>query len=263
MGRVWISLFALVFCVQWPQAALATFDIQLLEFQIIGENAFFDDFEDGLRFNPPTLFLGVLDGVTTESGGALQFNDADGAAQFENILFDRVASPGPFTDGGGGSVLTARWGADLGPNEIIALAIWNPALDDRRLAFRISAPDASGLIGGGASPCAGLQASYQPGNFGTSISGCDAIDPADITGDILLQLVLDDERNEARASYSIDGGMNFVTQSGFDFVPGPVSIFAGPEVVTIAAGSVPEPTTALLLAISLSGLAWSGRSRQL
>ena len=251
-------LLALLATLCWPSGAFATaFDIQLLEFQIIGENAFFDDFEDGQRDSPPTSFLFTESGVTTESAGALQFTDADGFAQSGNVLFDRVlASPAFFTDGGGGSVLTARWASDLGSNGLVTFAIWDPGFSDRTLAFRIGTTDPGDLIGGVSSPCAGLQASVQPGNFGTALSGCDAIDPAGVTGDIVLQLVLDDERNEARVLYSVDGGMTFVAQSGFDVVPGSVSIFAGPEVVIMAAGAIiPEPSTAALLICAILAMA--------
>ena len=263
-STVLLALFATL-C--WPQTALATgFDFQLLEFQIIGENAFFDDFEDGLRDSAPTSRLLPSRGVVTESGGALQF---DGAltpplpsGTLPDFLNTNVRFDTLFTDGGGGAVITATWGPAVPSVDYtgFALALDSPNSQGRFFffAFDLGRLDQAGVT----SPCGnGVQVTFS--FVGTSVGGCDSFDPADVTGNSVLKLILDDERDEVRGLYSIDGGKTFTSLTGFDVPPQSADLFEfGPVAsLRILGLGVPEPATATLLLCAALALA-KARSRR-
>ena len=194
-------------------------------FEITGnlsQNAI-DEFNDGViapwTVQDPTAQEG--NGIVTlKSPGALyngQFNDFI-ITQERSAIDLTPASGAPFfvRNGNGDYQATSRWVSTLpGLNQSFGMTLDQEEADggEFTISFGNSGPDVAGVFGGGPS---GLgigfsviknidlnQAQYQ------AVS----INPADITGDILLRLSFDDANNRVTASYSLDG-VNF--QSPFN-----------------------------------------------
>jgi len=272
--RRWVGLTVLGGMTAFgTQDALAGgFDFRLLELEVVGQSAFFDDFEDGLRFSaPPTSILLDLGNfstnnrtVTVESGGALIFTDTDGARQFtsengiplvnDGVRYDNVPR---FLDGAGNYTILATL-APVTPTEsyqafLLDLTAFDVSPQER---FLFGFDWRSDQLEFG-SPCG---SGFQAWAFvADAYLACNGIDPAAVTGDIVMKLTVNDTTNELNYLYSTDGGATFLAMSEFEFSGAqvanfpPLAFFGSGSGVTlniVAEGLLPEPHVALLLLIA-------------
>jgi hypothetical protein len=212
-----------------PQPIATGFDFDLLRLEITGQNAFSDEFEDGQRHVHPTRSLVDIEGTTTEAEGALVFRDSDGTSSpFWYALRDLVVFDRTFQSGRGSAEITATISPLTPGSYQQALGL----LFDRRgspVVFSIEWLDEDL---GFKTPCSGsLQATLRSGSrpIRSEVLACDAIDPASVTGDIVLKARLDDESDELRISYSTDGGQSFVSDTEFEVVAPAQSILGEGE----------------------------------
>ena len=242
-----------------PALAGSIYDFRILELEVTGQNAFLDDFEDGIRSAPPTsLLLDSLSSVQTENGGALILTDADGTNRrvIDGITFvgDQIRFEPLFSDGGGSSEIVATL-APFTPNDnwqdfnIRARSILR-----RGITFGV---EWNPQLAGFSSPCGPSFAAYVFNPSSGDYLGCNSINPKDVIGDILTSVAFDDESNSLSFRYSIDGGASFVSMTDFDFSVKSIEDFpplSQPFFFDLNANAVPEPHSAPLLLIAAGAI---------
>jgi hypothetical protein len=220
-------------------ASAGGFDFDLLELEVTGQNEFFDDFEDGNRFTPPTsLMIDFGDTVTTESDGALKFTDVDGSIDCNAHPVLPDCGEGLPWRNDGVRITNALWANGAGSAEFTAtFAPFTPTSEYQAVGIGFGAgsnvsfgidwhPEQIGFP----SPCGtGPEAFFlNPRQFGAvrgPFEGCNSIDPSAIVENVILKAIFDDENNQLLLSYSTDGGATFIALSEFDV---PVSAIAFP-----------------------------------
>ncbi len=85
-------------------------------------------------------------------------------------------------------------------------------------------------------------------------------DETDIMGDILLQLVFDDNTSAFNAAFSLDGGTTMVVPFT-SIVTGPI-VSGNWSFGAESFSAVPEPSTLLLMATGLAGLGFASRKKK-
>ena len=142
----------------------------------------------------------------------------------DDLLFFALS----FLDGAGDVEITATLAPvtpSANPQTFALILDQDPSIEPVFGIWRRVNPD---LI---SSPCGvGLQALVgllpQDGSGDPAeVLGCDAIDPAAVTGNIVLKFIVDDQSNEIHSLYSIDGGANFIDSLSFDAPTGPITGF--------------------------------------
>lgn len=186
---------------------------RLNHFDISGDLNFSDDFEDGLRNSPPTASLIDSFGNTTEGGGALQFDSSDGGFL--------VVHP-PFPDALRDVAVFNQAVVDLPTGGTTAQARFQPMLAE--IAGGTSA-DAYGMFitsfSGGAFLAIAQDFFGNPSavflDAAGTVYGADNINLPGVTGDIVLELALDQSTDLVTPRYSIDGGTSFVEYGAWSF----------------------------------------------
>ena len=267
--RRWMGLGLLggVILAFGPQGALAAgFDFRLLDLEITGQHAFFDDFEDGNRLGGTARLIDRQGSITTESDGALNFTDADGTwlrtfSDGFQWYQDRVNYGRVFLDQGGSVDFIATL-APVTPTEDLQLFVITAFSGFQTYDFGIS----FGTIGGGAGgPCGTGLAAEVFDITAESLLGCDAISSSEATGNLILKVTWNDANNTIEYLYSADGGVSFTSMTDFD-VPVDMSLGFPPSGFTYqfnlnAVGLLPEPHAALLLLLG-AGIGIGTRRRR-
>ncbi len=234
----------------------------LNQIDIFGDLNFSDDFGDGLRNSPPTSSLIDQLGNTTEAGGALQFDSSDGGflfslPPFPDALRDQVIFNQPVADLiSGGTTLQAHFQPML-----TAIAVGSIA--DLYGIFITSF--AGGAFLNVAQDFFGNPSVVYLDEM-SNVIGIDAINLAGVTGDIVLDLSLDQSTDLVTPRYSIDGGVSFEEYGTWDFASGLIDVdytplFAGDFVALGAYGqtAVPIPAAVWFFASALGVVGWVGR----
>lgn len=269
--------FTAALCLGIAGPAAAAF--QLNQFSVFGDANFFDDFEDAV----PTTMINFTGSTTTESGGAVIFSPSDGGIllggggstpYLRDEVFANVLLPNPPT---GGTSITGWFDSDLSQ-------LTNNPLDTSS-GFGITALgtgtgaqlgvfnnfDLAGtnLLPSGESVTPTIF--FNDLTFGGALNGYDRLDPGTIVGDIVLSMFVDSLTNLIFPSYSIDGGLTYITAdqwdsaSDFGTFAGTV-IYPNPnDVIGTAFGQtavVPLPPAFALLVAPLGMLAALSRRRR-
>lgn len=233
------------------------FDYALDAVSVSGNLNFSDDFGDGLRNSPPTSAFADYNGtVTVEQGGFLILNSTNGSfprpdlGVNENWIEGLVDLTTPIVDGGmGTTVLSASFRPDVPP----------AGLDGSMLSHYGVVLGTAGLQ----SVEIGVQNLFDVAvrifffdNRTGGFLGQDAIPPSSITGDIVLELVVDHATDTVLPRYSVDGGTTFVDGAdwGQAATPGPIYDTGNDAFASFFAFGVPEPSVYLLLRIGLACL---------
>lgn len=231
----------------------AAFSWQLDSLEANGDVSFYDDFGDGTLSLPPTSQLSVFLGMVTESGGALQFTDADGTGvssnPFPGTFRDTVLLNSSIPDNGSGTTwngvfipnLTAMASLPLGSG--YGIQINNAGNFDFEQATLSVVSDGIGNTG------IGLYNSLNQLVEGVYINST--------LGNIVLSLNATPASNLITASYSIDGGSNFNTFSNTISINGDLHAWAFGQVTT-----VPVPPAVWLFSSGLFGLIGIARRKK-
>ncbi len=243
------------------------FDYALDEFRMTGNVAFFDDFEDGSRTTPPTsAFVDYRGTVTVEAGGFLVLDSDNGSFPRPDLgqnlewVEGLVDAPQLVDGGSGASTISASFRPDVPPPGFVdgtMFSHYGIYLGTEGLqGVEITLDQAfSGL----------LRISFYDNRLFPSAAGrlgTAAVLVSSITGNIVLELVIDHAIDTVLPRYSVDGGATFVDGVDWNLParPGPVfDVGSEASVSLFAFGAIPEPGTALLLCGGLIGLAAHGR----
>lgn len=225
-ARVAGALLLLPWLLASPALAAENFEFAALRFEVAGNGAFVDEFDDGLRDAAPTADLFDRGGTRVhESAGTLWFRPADGAsASFGEIFVsDQVTCRRPIRRGAGNSDVRAHFRDDR-PAEYYAFYGLQIA------GVSVAATGAGGTVSLLVEPCDRLRVEDPSlascgGHAGAAavvlrldqtLQAYDLLPPAPIAQGILLRLEIDDATRRVRASYSLDGGASFVPRTSFD-----------------------------------------------
>jgi len=241
-------------------AAVPDFDFEFESVAVSGSVSFADDFEDGLRNSPPTsLLVDDADGTTTlEEGGVLVMSTADGSAETVDgntvLRSDTVVlETMPIINAGSGS--TTVTGA-LSPS----FSTSSPARTIRFAGVELASTTGSDRTEVGVFLASrSVTIAWLEVVAGTrSLLGSHTLGRDDVTGDIVVEISLDQALDSAVVRYSPDGGANFVEQGSWDTPPVAGSFDFDQDLFaqwTAFAEVVPEPSSAVLGATSLAVLA--------
>lgn len=212
--------------------ANAAFSWQLDYLEASGDVNFSDDFSDGILDVAPTSQLSVFLGTVTESGGALQFSDSDGAGlssiPLPGTLRDTVLLNSVIPDSGSGTT----WTGSFIPN-LSSMAALPPSS-----GYGIQINNA-----GNANFSQATLGVFSDGNGNTGVglfSFSQLIDSAIINstaGNIVLSLDADPANDLISGSYSTDGGGSFNSLAGVISIPGDLRAWAFGQ-ITPATGVV-------------------------
>jgi hypothetical protein len=241
-------------------------------FEFVGNlpGYFVDEFDDGVL--APWI---LSDGTAAESGGVITLSDpgfVSGPVRFKHLFLTTEVSTvflpvfQLIADGAGDFQATSTWVPVVpAQNQFYSMhaAISTLAGADLQL-IELGVTNAGPLIADALGISAGLYIT-----FSTSVGGgidvptqFATIAEGDITGDILLSLFFDDIADQFTGAFSLDGGATVRSFAPFESRLGE-GIFDNWEfaVGSVDAQVIPEPSTLLLLASGLAGLAGFGRKR--
>jgi len=263
-----------------PSEAAYSFSVK--SFEVTGnlsQNAV-DEFDNGI-----IAPWAVWDPTVTEANGVVTFQNPGGAygpAQNNNVIITQersgihlspgVADPFFVQDGNGDFQATSRWGPTLPgfvPDgslgygmELYRSAFLGPGQEEFYLNIGNSDSLVRSFFGEPSGSPGGLGIGFSRivndwPTQGSLIGQSVAIDPADITGDILFRLAYDDASDLVTASFSLDGGVIF--QSPFSPM---ASSLAGNSTIEwdlysdsfAAVTAVPVPAAVWLFGSGLLGL---------
>jgi hypothetical protein len=222
MGRASAVSMSVLLCSVAPVPAgsgFASYEYQVDSFEIIGNlpgnaiDEFDDDVLDGWCIAAPTVVEanGV---VTLMTPGALrcEVNFPGITLELERSTLETCDSSRFRVQGGSGDfTATSRWvSAVPEQNELYGMGLFYDVLDvDKDINLRIynvepAIADAVGVPSGLAMWFEKYEGSGPVGDIQAV-----PISEKDITGDVLLRLIFDDDANEIMAEFSLDGGMTF------------------------------------------------------
>jgi hypothetical protein len=244
--------------------------------EILGNSfgTFVDNFDDNVL--DPSVW-GVRNPTVVESGGVVTFSspgnirggcsngycmtqESSGIATDNHAVFD---GQGDFT-------WTSTWLPGLpNPNQLFGVGFSYaciPGVEQCNGGLGMAVGNIEGIVADilGLSPGLNLffYGGFQPPqiplyNYAQAFS----ISPADITGEIVMQLAFNDSTDIVNAAFSLDGGASFLTP----FSPvqtGPIGLgilSAGAQSWSLR--SVPEPSTPTLFAVGIVGLGFAYRRK--
>lgn len=268
----WLVLLAAglhLFLAWVPAADAVDFEFRVDRFELTGNvpGSIADEFNDD-DLAPWTTVRGTAE----EVGGYAILKSPGETIPFSenpNLVFERsdIAAPSTFhvLDEAGSFIATSTWSPLIPelPGEHYALYLVyqiGPSLAEE---IAIGIGNYSPEIVGPDGPV-GLRIGQQRTIWGTGPASLEdfethVIDAADVTGDILLRIEFDDTTNRTTQSFSLDGGLTFVTpfssiQSSISPLYSATFALSGDPAVLI-----PEPGTGLLFAAGLAGLAAARR----
>jgi len=241
----------------------AGFDYALDELCMTGNVDFSDDFEDGSRTTPPTAaFVDYLSTITVEQDGFLVLSSANGSYPRPDLgaeldwIGGLVDAP-LIVDGGSGiSTITASFRPDIPPVGLdgihfphYGIFLGTEGLQAVEILIQ-GLPSALSVI---------FFDNRTQQRLGTAF-----VPASSVTGNIVLELIVDHASDTVVPRYSVDGGATFV--AGVDWFdpagPGPVFDVRDDAFVSFfALGVVPEPGTGLMLATGLLALVGFARRR--
>jgi len=227
------------------------FEYALDEFEVTGNLAFYDDFEDGLRDSPPTsALLDWQTSVSVEQDGHLILDSDNGFILRPDIgvgwIQGLVELSTKLPDGGTG---TSTFAVSVRPD---VPGLW----PDHYGIVLEEYPDRGGIELGvrrlGTSDF--LEIFFLDNE--TSVRLATDLPPiASLSGNIVLEMIVDHATDTVLPRYSVDGGVTF--KGGADWLqsalPGPIYVTEDEADVVFFAFGVPEPSVYLLLA---TGLVW-------
>lgn len=247
------------------------FDYGLDELRVTGNLEFLDDFEDGSRTTPPTsAFVDYRSTVTVEGDGLLILDSDNGSFPRPDLgvnlewIEGLVDLTPPIVDGGSGTTrISASFRPDVPPegfdgrmNSHYGIVLGTEGFQSVEIGI--------GNVLGFPNVFFYDNRIFADPTTGGSL-GQDYVFPlSSITGNIVLELVIDHASDSVLPRYSVDGGATFV--EGADWIyaarPGPVFDTGNEAFVSFFAfGEVPEPGTLCLLGGGLAGLSAYGRRR--
>jgi len=266
LGLVTSGLVMAAAVITAAQTSSADAIFEFESFTVTGSITFDDDFEDDLRDSLPTsLLVDQADGTATvEEGGALVLSDSDGSADTfigsAILRADTVSLESmPITNSGSGSttVTGSVMRTFVAPTELqttqFAGVQFGSTTDSDVTTLGVRLTDHSVAIVW-LEIVAGVRV----------FLGSDSFTRDDTTGDIVLELSLDQSTDSAVARYSLDGGSTFVEQGDWESPPltgrfdFDQDLFAQ---LMASAETVPEPSASLLGAASLAVLSLLARIR--
>jgi hypothetical protein len=250
--------------------AWSAFEFALDFYSVTGDGVtdFSDDFNNGV-LDPP--LFSVLPGTVTESGTHVFLSDANGSLPLGPPFAPMTATDtiggfaAPLSDVGAGTLtISARFRNDApaiasqptGPSfgiDFISLDASNLLQEDISLfVAKDTAGDVSAFfinddLSGG-------------GTWADHLNGADGADKIPtVTGDIVLELVLNQSTNLVLPRYSVDGGVSFIEFAGWDDISGGAQTFnfsdlGGSFPTAFGTGFVPVPAAFPLFVSALRGL---------
>ena len=265
--------FAALVAVASPPAAYGsslTFSFDVDRFELTGNavGSFVDEFDDGVIRSP----WSNNKGTAVESGGVVTLKNPGDP---EDLVFP------DFTINLERSDITLSRLLYEGRGDFLATSSWIPAIPEAREFFGLwflhymdsETNVANAILYGYADPVTAalvgipsglvvLAFEYDYGLGGVTSFSAEAFSfvPSDVTGSIELRLGFDDANDLINRSYSLDGGATFI-----DFSPiasrMPAGRYGYLGLIADPFWAVPEPSTALLLAGGLLGIAAARRRR--
>ena len=241
------------------------FDYALDEFRMTGNVEFFDDFEDGSRTTPPTsAFVDYNGTVTVEADGFLVLDSENGSFPRPDLgqdldWIEGLVDAPLIVDGGSGvSTISASFRPDVPP------AGTDGGMDSH-YGIYLGTEGVQGVEIFVEQTFAGIASIvFYDNRLAPSPAarlGWAALPVSGITGNIVLELVVDHASDTVLPRYSADGGATFVEGHDWNFAaaPGPVFDVRGDAFVSIFGfGPVPEPGSGLQFAGVLVGLSVCG-----
>lgn len=245
------------------QVEAAPYRFSADRFAVTGQVSAADEFDDGL-VGPA---WSVVNPTITESGGVVTLNSPGGIIDAFEEETEMQSVPGsPFTvfDGLGNFTGTSTWVSGLpGVNQTYEMTVNHGVpvagggFEDEFFDIIVGNPDAA--IAASLGVPAGLGVLFARESSDTFVGAQFlTIDPADVTGNVVLRLSFDDAANQFSGAFSLDGGASFQTFST------PLSPSAGESDYQwglMAGATVPEPETYAMLLAGLGLVGFMARRK--
>jgi len=251
-----VALSSLLSVAGQVQAAPYSFSVD--RFEVTGQVAKVDEFDDGVLV-PDWV---VVNPTVTESGGVVTLSSPGGIIapnEQETELVTVFTSPFTVLDGSGDFAGTSTWVSGLpGVNLSFEMTVnhnvpdGGGGFDDEffSIGFTNLDPATAASLGAPAGPMVFFARELGGDFIDPQVL---PIDPANVTGNILLQLSFDDAANQFSGAFSLNGGTSFQT---FSTSLSPTQGQADYQWALMAgAFAVPEPET---YAMMLAGLGLVG-----
>lgn len=223
----------------------ASFLWQLDSLDASGDISFSDDFSDGLLNVLPTSQLSIFLGAVTETGGVLQFTDADGIGissnPFPGTLRDTVLLNSVVPDNGAGTIWTGSFIPNLSSLATLPLGSGYGIQINNAGNSNFEQATLSVITDGNGNTGIGLYDSLNQLIDGATVSST--------TGNIVLSLHADPSNDLITGAYSIDGGASFNSLSQSIAIAGDLRAWAFGQVT-----AVPVPAAVWLFGSGLIGL---------
>lgn len=274
-----LSIIAITLCfclLNVLQVSAAEYTYTMERFEASGNNAgipgIIEEFNGGTIINPPWE---IYDPTVEEAGGAVNFKNPGSHDHFQLGNLDITSEMSylhyslMLEEGNGGFTATTAWSSGVpGINQFFTM---NTSEADGGEEFVIGFSNFSSEVADFFEIPQGPSVFFGRVSDITSIISGDyeiegfAVDPEEITSDILLQLIFSDSEDTFTASYSLDGGSTYLDPFSSISVGS-----AGLDVKGITMGGetwdvrvVPVPSSVFIMFSGLIGLAGAGRKNNI